>query len=79
MLTVVATLVLVWIRISKPSAEELKPRSRCLARIVTQPRYLVAVLAAMVSYGVMNLMMVSTPLAIHAHDLAFHHVASVNK
>ncbi len=33
----------------------------------------------MVSYGVMNFMMVSTPLAMHAHDLAFHHVASVIK
>ena len=36
-----------------------------------------AVLAAMVSYGAMNLIMVSTPLAMSADGLAFHQTASV--
>lgn len=39
---------------------------RSMAEIATQPVYLVAVLAAMVSFGVMSFLMTATPLAIVA-------------
>lgn len=41
---------------------------RSLRTIVLQPTYLVAVLASVVGYGMMNLVMTATPLSMHAHD-----------
>ncbi len=42
-----------------------------------QPVFVVAVLASMLSYGIMNLMMTSTPLAMRAHDHHFNDAAFV--
>lgn len=58
------------------SRVEVQWSGRPLAVIVRQPNFLVAVLAAAVGYGVMNLLMSATPLAmeVHAHpfgDTAF--------
>lgn len=50
---------------------------RRLAEIARQPRFLVAVLAAMIGYGVMNLVMVATPLAMTACGFAFDDAAGV--
>jgi MFS family permease len=41
---------------------------RSLRAIVLQPTYLVAMLASVVGYGVMNLVMTATPLSMHVHD-----------
>ena len=41
---------------------------RSLRAIVLQPAYLVAMLASVVGYGVMNLIMTATPLSMHVHD-----------
>ena len=41
---------------------------RALRSIVAQPTYLVAMLASVVGYGVMNLVMTATPLSMHVHD-----------
>jgi MFS family permease len=60
-------LVLVLLRfldIPEPTAAESAARARPLARIVAQPAFVVAVLAAAFSYGVMNLLMTATPLAM---------------
>jgi MFS family permease len=42
-----------------------------------QPVFIVAVLASMLSYGIMNLFMTSTPLAMRAHDHHFDDAAFV--
>ncbi len=46
------------------SAEEKRAEGRPLAEIMRQPVFIVAVLAAAVGYGVMNLLMSATPLAM---------------
>ncbi len=60
-------LVLVLLRfldIPEPTAAESTERGRPLAKIVAQPGFVVAVLAAAFGYGVMNLLMTATPLAM---------------
>ena len=60
-------LVLVLLRlleIPEPTAAESAERGRPLAKIVAQPAFIVAVLAAAFGYGVMNLLMTATPLAM---------------
>ena len=68
-LTLIAFLcvVLVVIRlldIPAPTKAEAKESGRPLAAIVAQPAFVVAVLAAAFGYGVMNLLMTATPLAM---------------
>ncbi|HEY9550555.1 MAG TPA: MFS transporter, partial [Kiloniellaceae bacterium] len=61
------TLVLVqFAALPKPLARQERSRGRPLGEIVRQPALMVAVLSAMVAYGSMNLIMVSTPLAMVA-------------
>jgi MFS family permease len=60
-------LVLVLLRfldIPEPTVAESGERARPLARIVAQPAFIVAVLAAAFGFGVMNLLMTATPLAM---------------
>lgn len=52
------------VRIPKLTAEERKSSGRPLITILAQPRCAVAVVTAFVSYGVMALLMTSTPLAM---------------
>ena len=59
------------------SEREQKEPGRPLAVIMRQPVFVVAVLVAMFSYGIMNLIMTSTPLAMHAHDHHFDSAAYV--
>lgn len=66
-----AMLIVQWLAIPPLSATEQLESGRPLSRIVSQPVFLVAVLSAMVGYGVMNLLMAATPLAMtlhHHHD-----------
>jgi hypothetical protein len=58
------------LRFPTQSTEERYGRGRPLGVILRQPAVVVAVLAAAVSYGVMNLLMSATPLAM---DLCCHH------
>ena len=61
----VATMLLLSrIRIPTPSAAERSASGRPLAEIAAQPKYIVAVLGAAIGYGVMNFLMVSTPIAM---------------
>jgi len=39
--------------------------------IAAQPKFIVALLCAMLGYGVMSFVMTATPLAMHAHDHSF--------
>lgn len=61
----VATMVLLrFIRIPNPSASERASSGRPLSEIAAQPKFIVAVLSGAISYGVMNFLMTSTPIAM---------------
>ena len=51
--------------------EELHHKQRPLGVIVSQPRFIVALLCGMFGYGVMTLVMTATPLAMHHHAHSF--------
>lgn len=65
------------LRIAKPGAEERFGATRSLLKIARQPTFIVAVLNAMIGYGVMNLVMTSTPLAMVAEKHTFGSTALV--
>ena len=73
----VATLLLSRLDIPKLTAHERKEAGRALSAIMSQPVFVVAALSSMLSYGIMNLMMTSTPLAMRAHDHHFNDAAFV--
>ena len=53
-----------FIRIPPPAAGEQSSSGRPLLQIAVQPRFIVAVLCGATSYGVMNFLMTSTPIAM---------------
>jgi MFS family permease len=61
---VIVLAVVRFLDIPPPTAAETKEPGRPLAEIVAQPAFVVAVLAAAFGYGVMNLLMTATPLAM---------------
>ncbi|MFT5116272.1 MAG: MFS family permease [Parasphingorhabdus sp.] len=63
--------------IPAPSAEEQKSGGRKLSEIVRQPVFFVAAIGALVGYGVMNLVMSATPLAMQACGFEFFQTANV--
>lgn len=69
--------VLGWLDIPLLSASERAKSGRAMAQIARQPAFVVAVLCGMVSYGVMNLLMTATPLAMAATHHAFSEAAFV--
>ena len=73
----VAMIFLTKLDIPTLSADEQKDSGRPLSVIMRQPVFIVAVMASMFSYGIMNLMMTSTPLAMRAHDHHFNDAAFV--
>jgi MFS family permease len=60
----VTMVLLRFIRIPNPTITEQTAAGRPLAEIAAQPKFIVAVLAGAVSYGVMNFLMTSTPIAM---------------
>src|SRR5690606_3275165 len=58
-------------RIPPPSDIERSSGGRPLSRIIAQPVFFVAVLGALVGYGVMNLVMAATPLAMEGCGFDF--------
>jgi len=70
-------LVLRWLDIPPLTASERKDAGRPMGTIARQPAFLVAVLCGMVSYGVMNLIMTATPLAMVACQHPFGDAAFV--
>lgn len=67
-------------RIDFPPLPEKGTRSeagRPLAEIMRQPTFMVSVLAASISYGVMNLLMAATPLAMQVCSMPFSDTALV--
>ena len=67
-LSLVATAVVSLVNVPKPVAEKDAVTARPLAVVVRQPKFLVAVITAAVGYGVMNLAMTATPLAMQHHQ-----------
>jgi len=65
------------LQIPKPAVVARSTSGRPLNVIASQPAYLVAVASALVGYGVMNFIMVATPLAMHGHAHAFSDTAFV--
>jgi len=61
---IVTMLLLRFVRIPTPSAEERAASGRPLAQIAAQPKFIIAVLSAAIGYGVMNFLMTSTPIAM---------------
>ena len=66
-----------FLTIPKPGATTRSAGGRPLAEIARQPAYLVAVASAMVGYGVMNFIMIATPLAMHGYAHPFSDTAFV--
>jgi MFS family permease len=72
-----AMLILTRLDIPELSESEKQHSGRPLGVIMRQPVFVVAALSSMLSYGIMNLMMTSTPLAMHAHQHHFNDAAFV--
>ncbi|XKE44285.1 MFS transporter [Halomonas organivorans] len=68
--------VLSLIRLPPPERTHGEGEARPLGEILRQPTFVVAVTAALIGYGVMNLAMTATPLAMSATGLHFDHVAT---
>ena len=74
---VLSILVLRWLEIPSLPEADRKGAGRSLVAIARQPAFVVAVLCGMVSYGVMNLLMTATPLAMIACKHPFSDAAFV--
>ena len=73
----VALIVITFVDIPPPGADERLHSGRPLGEIARQPAFIVAVLGAMICYGVMNLIMTSTPLTLHQQHFPFGDAAFV--
>jgi predicted MFS family arabinose efflux permease len=77
-INVVGALGLLLLRIPVPRRSMRGESSgRSIAMIFRQPKVVVAVLCAMVSYALMSLVMTSTPLAMVGHGFTANHAADV--
>ena len=76
-IAVLTIAVLALIDIPTPSAAERAMGGRPLGLIARQPAFIVAVLSAMMGYGIMTLVMTATPLAMLACDHSFGDAAFV--
>lgn len=76
---VLMTITVAWItsKLKLPAIPAAANEIRPLREIATQPKYLLAMLAAMIGYGVMNFLMTATPLAMQCHNHPFGSTAVV--
>jgi len=65
------------VHVPKPTAEESGGGGRPLREIVRQPAFMVAALSAALGYGLMNLLMTATPLAMDFCGLPYAQAAIV--
>jgi MFS family permease len=72
-----SVLALRWLAIPALSDTERMSAGRPLAEIARQPAFVVALLCATIAYGVMNLLMTTTPLAMIACEHPFSDAAFV--
>jgi MFS family permease len=74
---VLAIMVQRQLEIPPPGDDEQKGEGRSIAELARQPAFVIAVATGAVSYGVMNLLMTATPLAMHACEYPFKEAAFV--
>jgi MFS family permease len=72
-----AVIVLRWVHIPPLTAAETRSAGRPIGEIARNPAFVVAVLCGVVGYGVMNLLMTATPLAMAACQHPFSAAAFV--
>jgi len=72
-----AVLILRWLDIPPLASADAKGAGRPMHVIARQPAFVVAVLGGVVGYGVMNLLMTATPLAMAACEHPFNDAAFV--
>ena len=73
----ITLVLLAYIRIPAPSVTERREPVRPMRTIVAQPAFLVAVTGSALGYGVMNLLMTATPLAMGLCGLPYSSAALV--
>lgn len=76
-LSITSLFTLQFIRIPKPSAVSLTGAGRPIAQIMRTPVFIVAVLSSTIGYGMMNMLMTSTPLAMQFCGFDFSASATV--
>ncbi len=76
-LSLVATAVVSLIDLPKPAEQKTDIPARPIPAVVSQPIFLVAALTAAVGFGVMNLAMTATPLAMAHHHHGLNETAFV--
>lgn len=59
--------LLLFTDIPPPSEQERSGPTRSMREIAAQPAFIVALMSAMIGYGVMNFVMLSTPIFMHLH------------
>jgi predicted MFS family arabinose efflux permease len=74
---VLSMLLVQRLRLPDASHAEMHGASRPLWQIMRQPAFVVAVLGGMIGYGVMNLLMVATPLAMQVCSYPYGDVAFI--
>lgn len=75
-LYLLALVLLNWVRMPPVAHDPTPVAGRPLSVIIRQPSFVLAATSAMVGYGVMNLAMTATPLAMADAGHAFDHVAT---
>jgi MFS family permease len=74
---VVSLLIVQALRLATPTAQEIAGPQRSLREIAAQPAFITAVACAMISFGVMNLLMTATPLAMKVCGFGYDQSADV--
>jgi predicted MFS family arabinose efflux permease len=67
-LFIIVAVLLLFLREAAPQEDSASGQKRPLKVVVAQPTYLVAVLAGVISFGVMSFMMTATPSSMHRID-----------
>ncbi len=76
---IAALILLLFTRIPRTQITATKEKSRPVKHFLNQPDFIVAVIAGMVSYAVMNLIMTATPMAMDRCGFSFEATTGVIK
>ncbi len=76
-ISLIKVAVLSRLNMPRPAARERATEGRPLLEIARQPQFMIALASAMMAWGVMVLLMASTPIAMHVHQLSFADTAFV--
>jgi len=70
-------IAMTFLKVPEIAAESVKGRGRPLRTIASNPKFIIALSSAIVGYGVMNLLMTATPLAMEHRGMHFGQTALV--